>query len=163
MHRKTIKNLSGNTYGALRVVRPVGWTGGKYLWVCECACGETVHVSHSKLVTKTVVSCGGCDYKKYYKKQIPDSQTVRASREYIEFISLVKERDRYKCIKCGSGKKIEVHHICDVNRYASLSCDVNNGVCLCAVCHKKYHLDYLMGYHNESNRSLFDEWLKQER
>lgn len=58
----------------------------------------------------------------------------RSYFEYKEFRRIVRERCKYKCLKCNSSKKIEVHHLVSYKggiENLHIDCDPNNGVVLC--------------------------------
>jgi len=52
---------------------------------------------------------------------------------------MVLERDDYTCQKCGSKEDLIAHHIYPVKLYPLESCDVDNGMTLCSVCHNEAH------------------------
>ena len=49
----------------------------------------------------------------------------------------VFERDKYKCVFCGSNKDLQVDHIQSWAHYVELRFDINNCRTLCAKCHYK--------------------------
>lgn len=49
----------------------------------------------------------------------------------------VKERDLYKCVKCGTTEKLTVHHIKSWKEYPDLRFEISNGLTLCVYCHGK--------------------------
>lgn len=53
-------------------------------------------------------------------------------------------RDGYKCKKCGDSKggNLNAHHITPYCADKSCAWDLNNGVTLCATCHKGFHSTY---------------------
>lgn len=51
-------NLSGNRYGRLVAIRPVGTRGHYKLWECVCNCGNQVFVTSRSLVSGHTKSCG---------------------------------------------------------------------------------------------------------
>lgn len=51
----------------------------------------------------------------------------------------VVERAGHQCERCGSTKKLEAHHILYWSEYPKGRIDVNNGMCLCYMCHALYH------------------------
>lgn len=46
-----------------------------------------------------------------------------------------------KCEKCGSIKNLEAHHIIKWADYPKGRADINNGQCLCHICHTDEHFD----------------------
>lgn len=47
----------------------------------------------------------------------------------------VKERDGYKCKKCGDKENLEAHHIVPWKKNKLLKHDISNGITLCRSCH----------------------------
>ena len=56
---------------------------------------------------------------------------------YVNWRKKVYRRDDYTCQMCSSRKKIEAHHIKTWSEFPQLRFDVNNGVTLCRLCHRK--------------------------
>lgn len=56
----------------------------------------------------------------------------------LAWASMVKLRDG-KCTECGSVYDLHAHHIKQYKSYPDLRYDVNNGITLCAVCHREHH------------------------
>lgn len=57
----------------------------------------------------------------------------------MTWAELVKERDEYKCVICGSTDRIQAHHIKPTFLYPEYKKDLDNGATLCYECHKKTH------------------------
>lgn len=64
---------------------------------------------------------------------------------YKEFRRKVLYRDRFRCqypdCKCGSKKRLHVHHIVPWSQAPSLRYEVTNGITLC-----KEHHEHITGY-----------------
>lgn len=58
---------------------------------------------------------------------------------YASFRRAVLSRDGYKCQMCGATKNLHVHHIKPYSEYKDGRTDPNNGITLCAKCHRKVH------------------------
>lgn len=52
------KDLTGQTFGRLIVIKPIGQKRYNYVWECECNCGKTVHVLGARLCSGKTSSCG---------------------------------------------------------------------------------------------------------
>lgn len=55
---KTAKNLSGMTFGRLKVVDRAGSENKRALWLCRCECGKEITVTSNALLTGNTKSCG---------------------------------------------------------------------------------------------------------
>jgi 5-methylcytosine-specific restriction endonuclease McrA len=55
--------------------------------------------------------------------------------QYEKWRADVRRRDGYKCKKCGSRKKLQVHHIKSWATTPQLRYSLLNGITLCKVCH----------------------------
>lgn len=49
----------------------------------------------------------------------------------------IKKRDNYKCVRCPSTKRLEVHHIVPLSRGGTNN--KRNLITLCEKCHQKRH------------------------
>lgn len=82
----------------------------------------------------------------------------RSYKEYSYFVQRVLVRDDYTCQCCN--KKIdgdaEVHHLDGYDWCKERRIDDTNGICLCANCHKNFHLIY--GYGNNT-KEQYEEWI----
>lgn len=61
------------------------------------------------------------------RKSTPDDAILRKR---------VRKRDGYKCVLCGSRKKLQVHHIFPYATYIAWRRDENNLCTVCSLCHK---------------------------
>lgn len=156
-------NLIGHKYDRLIVMERLGHLEdkGPYIWwKCKCDCGQEILATTGGLRSGNPRSCGCLkieatkamcgpkhpnwnpdksnedrEYEKKYRKTW--------SPKYKEWSKAVKERDAYTCQVCGStGKKLESHHIQSWIEYPDLRYEINNGLCMCKTCHKKFHKKY---------------------
>lgn len=58
-------------------------------------------------------------------------------KEYKEWILAVFKRDGFKCILCGSNRRIQAHHITRHADSVSARTNIKNAACLCYECHSK--------------------------
>ena len=61
----------------------------------------------------------------------------RNTAEHYAWRNKIKERDRWQCTKCFSKEKLHAHHIIPWKVDKEKRFDLNNGITLCASCHKK--------------------------
>jgi hypothetical protein len=69
----------------------------------------------------------------------PINELERKRDEYVNWRTLVFERDDYTCQKCGlRGSKVylNAHHILPFSSYIKVRLLLNNGVTLCKKCHE---------------------------
>jgi 5-methylcytosine-specific restriction endonuclease McrA len=45
------------------------------------------------------------------------------------------------CVYCGSMKKLQAHHIFSVSKHPLLATNLNNGIVLCAKCHRGENME----------------------
>ena len=77
-------------------------------------------------------------YERYVRKI-----STAGSCEQSLWAHNVKERDGFKCRRCGgSSVKLASHHMCNRAQYPELAFDVNNGITFCASCHWEFHQRY---------------------
>jgi len=79
--------------------------------------------------------------KKHYNWKggiTPKNKIIRMSLETRDWRDKVFERDNYTCQKCKIvGGKLEAHHIKQFAKFPKLRFVVDNGLTLCAKCHKE--------------------------
>jgi HNH endonuclease len=63
----------------------------------------------------------------------------RGRYPYKVWTKSVKDRDGWKCTKCGETDRLHSHHIKSWRYHPELRYDVQNGVTLCHECHEKEH------------------------
>ena len=70
-----------------------------------------------------------------------DRQDRRLLEGYNEWKYKVKEQAHFTCDCCGDDKggNLVSHHLNDYKHFPKQRLDINNGVCLCESCHKKFH------------------------
>ena len=69
------------------------------------------------------------------KKNKPEE--IRRSKEYKIFREKILSRDNHKCTKCGSDRKLHIHHLKSIGKYPELALEESNVVTLCIKCHSE--------------------------
>jgi len=91
-----------------------------------------------------------------------NSKYWRSTREYRLWRVTVIRRDKV-CQACGDRSGRHAHHIESANYNPALVFDVGNGICLCALCHMKYHTDFNRSYRVKTTRYNLDNFLSLMR
>lgn len=71
----------------------------------------------------------------------PINQRTRTSEDYSAWRLAVLHRDHYKCRVCEDTQNLHAHHINPWSAFPEDRYVLQNGLTLCATCHKNYH-DY---------------------
>jgi len=115
---KLKKDLTGNIYGRLKVIKFYEKRKQHQYWLCECNCGNTTIVKHSHLTCQSIRSCGCSHFYTNSKhphwtgyKEIPGSYLCvikqSAKRRNLEFklsseyIWNLYEKQNRKCALTG--------------------------------------------------------------
>lgn len=155
-------DLTGKKIGGLTVLEFRGVNRYRNsLWLCRCKCGYEFVTASVNLTQGFIDNCG-CSESDYRTRV-----NRRTTGKYHEWREAVAERDRYKCVLCGSDSEIAVHHIFSYKYYKKLRLDVSNGLTLCKDHHIEFHkiygnagatdvnfLDYMNGRHYKSAKDL---------
>lgn len=80
---------------------------------------------------------------RYVDGSSPERQRAYASAEWRRVSAHVRERDGYRCSRCGAEKNgsrsLHIHHVEPWAGNAGLRFDPDNLVTLCATCHRDEH------------------------
>lgn len=77
------------------------------------------------------------DFPKYIKIGRKLTSTKKQSAKGVEWMLKVKTRDGFKCLKCGSQKNVQAHHIEPWKENENRRFDIENGITLCSSCHMR--------------------------
>lgn len=166
---RKVKDITGCRYGRLIALERV-YIDEKWRWKCQCDCGNICYVTLDCL-GRTTHSCGCLrrDYAKErglqphsyfqthkgknhprYNHDLTDDEREKiryTDPEYREWINRVKQDANYTCDCCGKrGGELHSHHLYSYSKHKDLRTDIDNGVCLCVDCHRKFHSEF--GYDN---------------
>jgi hypothetical protein len=72
------------------------------------------------------------------KNVYPKSTPRQRGFNQVAWSAMVRLRDK-QCKECGSEYELHAHHIKPYKDNPKLRYDVNNGITLCAICHRKWH------------------------
>lgn len=138
---------------------------------CEI-CNKPITRPKSQFRDRTYVYCSNkCQdigWSRYFSgvnspirdNSITDEERLarRKYPDYYKWRNSVYEKDNYSCKCCGDNKggNLNAHHIFNYSEHQELQLDIDNGVTLCNICHKKFHDKY--GY-TENNDKQINEFL----
>ena len=96
---------------------------------------------------------------------LKESQIARNSSEYSDWRLNVFKKDWFTCQCCGGNENIQAHHINPFSKYIDLRFDIQNGMCLCELCHQSkivgsFH--NMNGTHNNTPEQL-EEYINDKR
>jgi hypothetical protein len=143
-------------YNKLTILKKVG--RDKYrsqIVECLCECGTIKNIILKSVTKGHVVSCGcyilnlkkrvGID-NPHYNPNIPEHERIerRSIESYKKWRQIVKEKHNFTCKCCNKSKsgQMVAHHLDSYHWAVDKRCDIENGVCLCEECHKKFHKLY---------------------
>lgn len=125
-------DLTGMTFGRLKVDRVSHTINGSVSWVCKCSCGNTTTAKASKLLRGSTKSCG-C-----YQDEVRGKCGAIGPIRWAKTI-----KDNFgECASCGSKEMLHAHHIHPVSTNKDLTRVIANGIALCKTCHIKLHRKY---------------------
>lgn len=95
-----------------------------------------------------------------FTKTYEERMKGRLYTDYYNWRNLIFEKYNYTCQCCNKqGGTLAAHHLDGYNKFKEKRTDVNNGVLLCANCHKEFHKIY--GYGNNTLEQ-FKEFYKNK-
>lgn len=66
-------------------------------------------------------------------------RTDRRSQQYNQWKYFILKRDHFRCVECGLGDDLNVHHIERYSERTDKRIKKKNGITLCHECHTKKH------------------------
>jgi hypothetical protein len=148
--KRKIKDISGEKFNRLTVIRKGKSVNRKTYWLCKCECGNETEVEGYSLKIGNTKSCGCLNRENFLGKNNPNynpSLTIedrvigRKYPEYTEWRKAVYERDGYSCQICKdkSGGNLNAHHLDGYTDNPDKRILLSNGITLCDRCHKNFH------------------------
>jgi len=144
-HRSSVfrKDLQGKVFGHLTVLSRGSLTkNNKYLWKCQCDCGNTKDILGNSLTSNKTISCGcigrtaAIETNKKYRiskgknpnvSMLPERLALRLKVTDSGLKERILERDQYSCRMCSTKKsKFNIHHIVPIAKEESLALEETN-------------------------------------
>jgi hypothetical protein len=86
----------------------------------------------------------------------PIGQVIRHGEEYVAWRMSVFERDKFTCQICGQkGGELHAHHLWSFADHEDLRFVVDNGITVCAQCHRVFHKAFGNGNNTPDEWALF--------
>lgn len=116
---------------------------GKFVGELNPFYGKTHTNKTKEAISKANAGSGNVLWKDgLSKKRHRQRDKQMRTFECKQFVKRVKEKYNNTCLKCGEGKKIQVHHLKSYQSNVSCRFLPVNGVCLCRACHYAFHGKY---------------------
>lgn len=155
------KSLLNKKINRLTILRDSGKRrcGHCIVYICECECGNIIEAASAEIRRGKIKSCG-CLLRDYYKTikgsnhpnynpNLTDEERLLSKNKRFDrdeklrdWILHIFKKDDFTCKKCGDKKDIQAHHIMPWAKHIDLRYDINNGITLCKICHRKFHHIY---------------------
>ena len=148
--RRSVTLEVGSRFNMLTVLGPGRRSGFS---VCRCDCGAVTEIENYNIKSRQK-SCGCIKAKNFDKANRPTGENHGMWRGGVSTErSRTSSTKRYKdwrrlvlsvglCKKCGATEGLQTHHLHDYKSRPELRTDPENGVALCAKCHRKFHEIY---------------------
>ncbi len=135
IHGKWFVELSLHKKGFVLLSDEKEYTNNSKIKYMCLKCGKIGSVLYSSFRYKGII----CKHtRKPHKKKPPKVRSKGYSNWRLE----IKERDRWKCRRCGSPHFLNVHHPLEVSNHIDLVLDAENGITWCQDCHEEFHKEY---------------------
>lgn len=95
------KDITGNRYGKLVAIKPLGLKGKDVLWECQCDCGNITQAKVSRLTIGNKKSCGCIAIANYVGRRYGRLLVVERLLKY-------KNNKNYYLCKCDCGNEVLV-------------------------------------------------------
>lgn len=122
------KDLTGQKFGMLTVIKRIENKNGKVCWLCQCDCGKTKEVKAINLTSKHTQSCGVC------LKSGRKTKDIEVGSRFGKLVVLKSLGTRELVYKNGKGKCRRQYFLCqcDCGKQKEVSnSDLNLGVKSC--------------------------------
>lgn len=128
----------------------------KIMTMCYCTYKKINHngKTYCQSCANLLFHSGENNARWNFNKTKEERELQRNSSEYFMFCKNVLNRDAYTCQCCGSKNNIQVHHLDGYDWCKEKRTEVENGITLCEICHKNFHMIYGKG---RNTKEQFEE------
>lgn len=106
--RGVINNLSGKTFGKLRVISRAKNIGSGAAWKCKCSCKKVKIILGARLISGNTKSCGCLRFKHGKSKYGPFAEKYK--KEYVAWQSLRQRCDNPKDVQYKDYGRRGIHY-----------------------------------------------------
>ena len=116
-------DLTGDIYGRLTVITDDGSRSntGRVLWLCECSCGNKVHVQSQNLKNGRTKSCGCLNEEKKRERFKDLAGTETDDFKILDRAYSKNQRVYWNCICKHCGNELILSNS-DIHHYTSCGC-----------------------------------------
>ena len=111
-------------------------------YLCKCLlCDKEKEILSTSIRCNKTKSCGCL----LLSKKTPEELQKTNRRDWPgrkKWTRAILEKFNFKCAKCNGNNKLEAHHILNFISHLDQRNDIENGICFCFCCHKKFHHIY---------------------
>ena len=110
-------------------------------WDLECRGVETKIYWLKEFKKRLYIS--RCDLESMHSRNFYYTRNFKEpQKKSFAWRNQVLIRDNFTCKQCGVRFDLQAHHIYSYKHEPDLRYDVNNGITLCSLCHKTFHMAY---------------------
>lgn len=155
VHNKGKKGVSEATSRKMKESRKRAFENGLTTWNKGVA--QTIETKR-----KISATLKGEEYIEGVTKTKAEVDPMHALRKEFSdsgLKAIVREAANYTCDTCSTqGGHIQVHHMNNMKFFPEQTCDINNLVCLCKLCHEAFHSDYGSGAKTPNTKEQYYEF-----
>lgn len=150
-------NIAGLLFGQLIPIYIVGTSPSRsVIWLCQCECGNTTHVTSKHLIDGNTKGCGCIRRRRGKFHHNYKNGRTRNHVKHAEWRNQVLQRCNYTCDISGKiGGSLQAHHLNGWAWFPKERYDINNGVALSIREHILFH-DWLGGISVKCTREDYE-------
>jgi len=129
-------DLTGKSFGKLKVIKFTEYRGGQPYWLCECDCGKLFDARSSRIQNSTTKDCGHYSKEKYdYCRGINNPQWKGEKCGRVRLHKWVREQKKLPvvCQFCLAKKPLDL-----ASKTYKYKREIEDWLWLCRGCHIRY-------------------------